>query len=263
MRINTFYSTIIVFILSAFLIGYMIVNALFGETDGTGGVFCEAARHGHLILQPVNSWSNIGFVLAGLTASWQLTYGQSPKNNLFYKSSFFAKFICGLMVLLGPASMAMHATETSLGGLFDMNSMYMIAGFMCGYALVRYYKLPIHFFFIIFFICLIIGNASPQLHKIINIDFFLGNLAFGTMCFVGLLHEFLYHKKYKGTAKIKFAVYCAITFVVAFIIWNFGRNGSCLCFPESPFQLHAVWHLLCALSVYFLFRYYISENNTN
>ncbi len=260
MKINTFTSTVLVFIISSFTIGLMIVYGGFGVTDGTGAVFCEASRTGNLILQPVNSWSNIGFVTAGLYASWQITYGNIRNNNIFYKSSFFAKFICGLMVLLGPCSMAMHATETSLGGLFDMNSMYLIAGFMVGYSFVRFYNLDIKYFFLIFFICVIIGNASPQLHKIINIDFFLGNLAFGLMCFLGLLHEFLYHNKKIVHAEIKYAVLCGLTFIIAFIIWNFGRDGSCICFPYSPFQLHGVWHILCALSVYFLFRYYISEN---
>lgn len=246
--------------LSSIVIGWMIITGGFGITNGTGGDFCEASRTGKLILQPINSWSNIGFAIAGLYAAYQMDSKSIKNDNIFYNNNFFAKFICGLMVLLAPCSMAMHATETSLGGLFDMNSMYLIAGFMVGYSFVRYYNLPMPFFFIFFFICLAIGNTAPLLHKVIPIKFYLGNLAFGLMCFVGLLHEFLYHHKKIVHAKIKYAVWCGLTFIIAFIIWNFGKDGTCLCYPFSPFQLHGVWHILCALSVYLLFRYYISEN---
>ena len=46
---------------------------------------------------------------------------------------------------------------------------------------------------------------------------------------------------------------------VAFAVWNTAKTGSALCFPHSLYQGHGVWHLLCAVSAYCLFRLYVSE----
>jgi hypothetical protein len=45
--------------------------------------------------------------------------------------------------------------------------------------------------------------------------------------------------------------------LVASVIWNASQHG--LCDPHSLLQGHAAWHLLCAVSAYFLFRFYASE----
>ena len=260
-KLNTFYFTLIFAVFAIVLLFIMLNFSMFGVANGNGGRFCEAARDA-LILQPSNSWSNAGFVFFGLFAAWQITYQKEKivRHNAFSVSSFFPKFLCCMMVLLGPCSMAMHATETDLGGLFDMNSMYLIAGFMVSYASVRYFKLNHKYFVLIYLSCLIFGNLSPYAHNFIDINFFLGNLAFGFMCFLGVVIEVLNIKKYNIDIKRKYIFYCVLSFVVAFIIWNFGVDGSCFCNPHSLFQLHAVWHILCALAIYFLFRYYVSEN---
>jgi hypothetical protein len=45
--------------------------------------------------------------------------------------------------------------------------------------------------------------------------------------------------------------------LVAFAIWNASK--AWLCQPYSLVQGHAIWHLLGAVSAYFLYRYYASE----
>ena len=45
----------------------------------------------------------------------------------------------------------------------------------------------------------------------------------------------------------------------AFAVWNTAKTGSPLCWPHSIYQGHGVWHLLCALSAWCLFRLYVSE----
>lgn len=262
-KINTFYFTLL-FALFALAILFTMLNlSMFGVSNGNGGLFCEEARNA-LILQPSNTWSNLGFVFFGLLAAWQITYRKNKivRHNVFSNSSFFPKFLCSMMVLLGPCSMAMHATETELGGLFDMNSMYLIAGFMVSYAMVRYFSLGHTYFVLIYIFCMLFGNLSPMLHRVVNTDFFLGNLAFGFMCGLGVVVEIISIKKKNVHIEKKYIFYCVLSFGVAFVIWNFGRDGSCFCDPYSPFQLHAVWHVLCALAVYFLFRFYTSEDET-
>ena len=45
--------------------------------------------------------------------------------------------------------------------------------------------------------------------------------------------------------------------LVAFGIWLLSTNGWCD--PDSIWQGHAAWHLLCAVAAYWLFRLYASE----
>ena len=52
----------------------------------------------------------------------------------------------------------------------------------------------------------------------------------------------------------------SLSIILAFVIWNVSLTGCPLCDPYSVIQGHAVWHLLCAVSLYCLFRYYVSEN---
>jgi dihydroceramidase len=45
---------------------------------------------------------------------------------------------------------------------------------------------------------------------------------------------------------------------VAYVIWILD-NTRLVCFENSLLQGHAIWHILGAVSVFFLHRYYVSE----
>lgn len=259
MNKNTFRFIAIFTIVILVLFYVSLVSHWFGISSGVGSNFCEASSAG-LIIQPVNSFSNIGFVISGLYCAWYISNTTNIKNNVFFTTSFMAKFFCAVVVLLGPCSMAMHATETSLGGLFDMNSMYLFAGFMFSYALTRYYKLQNLTFALIYFSCVIFCNIAGRFHTVFGIDFYAGSAAFGLFCVLGMLFEYLNLKKNKIQIQFKYAIYCSLTFLIAFGVWHFGYDGHCFCNPNSLFQWHGVWHLMSALSTFFLFRYYISED---
>ncbi len=49
------------------------------------------------------------------------------------------------------------------------------------------------------------------------------------------------------------------TLVVASTVWRFGRDGHPWCDPTSVFQWHGLWHVLCAVAAYLLFRHYAAE----
>ena len=50
-------------------------------------------------------------------------------------------------------------------------------------------------------------------------------------------------------------------FLIALLIWQLSHTEGLLCFPESVFQGHAVWHLLCAVSTAAIYVYYQSEHD--
>lgn len=97
----------------------MLHFSCFGVSNGNGGAKVKRSTYFTTFQFLVKS----GFVFFGLLAAWQITYRKDSivLHNAFSKSTFFAKFLTSMMVLLGPCSMAIDATETNLGGLFDMD----------------------------------------------------------------------------------------------------------------------------------------------
>lgn len=257
---NAFKITLLFTLIILIVFAIAVFYSWFGITEGVGGNFCETSRNG-IIKQPVNSFSNIGFVLSGLVSSWMLSHHKIDKSGFFFKHPFIPLFYCLITVLLGPCSMAMHATETRLGGLFDMNSMYLFGSFMFSFALARLYNLKSFVFIVIYLLVILLCNIAGSYRTVFGFDFYPGSAAFGLVCTLGMLFELLNYIKHKPLLKFKYAVYCSLSFLIAFGVWHFGWDGHCFCNPDSLFQWHGVWHLLCGLSTFFLFQYYTSEKN--
>ncbi len=236
-----------------------IIFEWFGPPTGVGSVFCEADRTG-LIKQPVNTWSNLGFIFCGLYIGWGLSQGKYNHNkNSLTQKTFYAAFFSSLVVYLGPGSMAMHATTTQAGGFLDMLSMYLIASFLVAYSAERFFKLqPLHFLLIFISILSICTWANFQdVHFIFD---FFGNAVFAFFITLTIIFESLNIFLRKMQHETKWALLSFAALILAFIIWNLWQNDTSLCNPYSLIQGHGIWHLLNALSLYFLFRYYVSEH---
>ena len=107
----SFYIPLFVALISLTLFFLAVFNGWLGEWAHVGAGFGEASRPG-LIKQPVNTWSNIGFVFTGLLIGWCLMRGAySTNKNALTQSTFYSAFFASLVVCLGPGSMAMHATR--------------------------------------------------------------------------------------------------------------------------------------------------------
>lgn len=135
-----------------------------GADVDRGAEFCEAAAG--RVRQPVNTLSNLGFVVAGLAIAREA--GRLPGVGTAYAC---------LVVLLGPASMAMHATESALGGHLDMLSMYLLATFAVAYAAMRLWRGGPRFARAVFVGCLlgcaVVESAGGELPVVMH----AGNLA--------------------------------------------------------------------------------------
>ena len=82
---------------------------------------------------------------------------------------------------------------------------------------------------------------------------------FGIFIVFATLLEYLVIFKKQTIFIKKWMLLSTITFVIAAVIWHFSKTGNILCYEYSLIQGHAVWHILDALALYFLFRYYVSE----
>ncbi|MFI5914319.1 ceramidase domain-containing protein [Dactylosporangium sp. NPDC051541] len=235
-------------VLSCGLLALAIARGWLGPDVGRGGNFCEAARPG-LIRQPANTFSNLGFVIAGLLIAWRTvpTPVKAP--------------MAGIVVLLGPASAAMHATQSAAGGALDMLSMYLIAAFAVSYAVMRWFGQGYALFAGVFVGC-VAGCALAGLYTApIPVVMYAGNVAFGVLLITAVALEVAIIRRRRTTSRPLYAYASIAAMLLAFAIWNVTNHG--LCAPHSLLQGHAVWHLLSAVAAYLLYRYYESEVNTN
>ena len=237
-----------------------LVYGWLGPFANAGGGFCERMRPG-LIKQPANTWSNLGFVIAGLSMAWSMAMGRFQQNrNALTQSSVIATTFSCLAVLLGPGSIAMHASGTKLGSFIDVLSMYLVASFLVAYSSRRVFNLKTIYFVLIFCIVLAFCIWAHGQHGYRFYVLSLGNFAFA-LCLVltTLLELFVVFVKRQPLARVW--GYASVgSILLAFFIWNMSRTGCPWCVPDSLLQGHAAWHLLDALSIYCLFRYYVSEN---
>jgi hypothetical protein len=228
-----------------------------GPDVGRGDGFCEAARPGW-IRQPANSWSNLGFVVAGLAVAWYaadrarlgVTLGAHPG---------LATAYAVLVVLLGPGSMAMHATQSDLGGHLDLLSMFLVSGFALAYALMRFLRRGPAFLVPVFAAAVLAGMAVQLRGGSVPVLGHVGNAAFGVEIVVALGLEVALYRRASPRQDLWFGVASVATLALAFAIWNTGKRGHPWCHPDTLLQQHGIWHVLCAVSAYLIFRHYAAE----
>lgn len=237
-------------VVSVGLLVLAVAGGWLGPDVGRGANFCEAARPGAL-KQPANSWSNLGFVIAGLVIAWHARSSSSVM-----PVGLQTAYAC-VVVVLGPASAAMHATQTSLGGHLDMLSMYLVAGFAASYAWVRWARRGPTSFAAAFVTCVTACELAGLWTREIPVVMYAGNLAFGLLLIAAVVLEAVLWRRGESRRTIGFGFAALGSMLVAFFIWNMSQHGWCD--PHSLLQGHAAWHLLCAAAAYFLYRLYASE----
>jgi hypothetical protein len=75
---------------------------------------------------------------------------------------------------------------------------------------------------------------------------------------LALAFEYYFRLKKKPQIEVRWLWIGTSLLGSAYIIWILD-NTRLVCFANSLFQGHAVWHILGAIAVLFLHRYYVSE----
>jgi Ceramidase len=228
-----------------------------GADVGRGANFCEAGRD-WIVRQPANTFSNVGFVVAGLLIAWHAGARRDRARNGTTLSGYryLPTIMACLVVLLGPGSAAMHATQSAVGGYLDMLSMYLVASFAAAYAAMRWFRggpqlLGVTFVGGIAF-CELIGLSDVK----VPIVTYSGNAAFALVLAIATTLEVLIKRRGEAPARPMYAYASLASILTGFVIWNATKTW--LCDPRSLIQGHAIWHVLGAVSAYFLYRYYAS-----
>ena len=111
----------IFFLLSAFgLIQSVETSYLIGEASR----WCERVSGG-LFREPLNTLSNLGFMVSGLYMFWIICNDKQGSTNPFIGITPISLLYASVVIFLGPGSMLMHGTNTNWGGWADNLSMIM------------------------------------------------------------------------------------------------------------------------------------------
>jgi hypothetical protein len=239
-----------------------------GEPNGcsaAGRCFCEAFRHGW-VKQPANTGSNLGFIAVGLGIAVALGARRNagrPAQNAMQGGiaasgrGSLAGFYAVVVALLGPGSMALHASMTGMGGRIDVLSMYLWVSFCVAYGALRLFGAGTGAFPVIY--AAIAGVLTWSLwFSSWSVDILFGVLCVG----FGLVEGLVWLRRRHLSQARGWLLLAGASFATAFAVWlPSRRSDGPLCDPDSLLQGHALWHLLCALSTWAIWRYYASERD--
>ncbi|MGA8045026.1 MAG: ceramidase domain-containing protein [Dermatophilaceae bacterium] len=222
-----------------------------GPDVDRGAGFCET-DHWCFFAQPSNTLSNLAFVAAGTALAW---HARRPSGRL--EIDLLAVPFTVIVALLGPGSMAMHATETDLGGHLDVLSMHLLAGFAASYAVARIRGWDAGRTVVLFALLVGLGTAASLSGGSVPVVRHPGNAFFALLLLVAVVGEAVLLRRraippWWGVASVT-------VLLVAFAIWLPSQTGRAWCIPESWLQGHALWHVLCAVAAYLLGRHYTAR----
>jgi hypothetical protein len=200
--------------------------------------FCEALVCGW-VRQPINAWSNISFMIVGIYIWMQLKRGWSPLH-LFSIAAF----------LVGVTSFLFHASMTFFFQFFDVSSMNMLILTCTCCNLARLKWIRPNQTTIAYIILLSLSMVITWFGKGKT-----GEWIFTFWIVSTFLSEFVL--KARGE-KPNFNPFFMASgcFILAFTIWT-GDIRGWWCDPDNHyFQGHAVWHVLNAVAILYLYKFF-------
>jgi len=215
------------------------------------GCYCEAvATHG--VRQMIDAWSSLSPALGGTLILW-FALGRRPRDRIRLAQSRLPSVLLALAACsIAIFSFHYHATLTWLGEWLDGVSLFLLAGFGLAWAVGRRFALgPAAFA-----LCYAAIAALPALVSWFAPD--TRKLTFVAMALAAIAIEWHWRRRKLTRARSGFLWLAVGSFSLAGIAWLLDWNRV-ICDPQSPLQLHALWHILSAPTVVALDRYFASE----
>lgn len=256
---------------AALSIGIVLVLGVGGYPGGPDDCileddcYCETVGGG-LIAQPVNAWSNLAFVVAGLAvladAGRRRERGSRPPGPRMVTDPVYPRLYGAAGVFIGVGSFAFHASMRAWGGNVDLISMYAYVGLFICYDLAR-----IHDWDRRVFLWWSMGATVLLSSALLVIPPQSGKWLFAAFVGVALLVELAvslpglrpWAPLPIDSPRTPWFWAGLGSFAAAAVIWDLSRSGGVWCRPESAVQGHAFWHLLGGTAVWCFYRYFAAE----
>ena len=205
--------------------------------------FCEQSLCSW-IRQPGNTWTNIGFLLAGLAIL------RAARRDGF-------AFLNGLALIAlatGLGSAFFHASETFVGRLFDYGGMYLGASYMLAVNTRRWLLIGRSATRLLFWA----SAAAPLLMMAVNDRYAATIYLLEGMFCCGFVEALLYFRQRRVGPRVHYnwLIGYWLVVLVAFGFWWLDKTRV-LCDPGNHWiSGHGIWHLLDALALYFVYLFY-------
>jgi hypothetical protein len=192
--------------------------------------FCETQQCGW-IQQPANTYSNLAYLIVAVMI-W--------RSHKLFAAAVFVLFIF---------STFFHTSGSVIGKLTDVAAMFVISMGLLTMALQRFYRLNSLQTHLIYWIGLTISlvylGVTGQ-----------GNFFFMTQVLAAVTFEVLLVRQKRDKLVPRRLFQSLVAFVIAGTMWLLDVK-KILCWPDVHFfSGHAVWHLFCALALWFIYRAY-------
>ena len=128
-RFFYFYAALSISFIFLFVFFTLSSFGLIQSSEGAGLIgeasrWCERVSGG-LFREPLNTLSNLGFMVVGLYMFWVICNDRQDSTNPFIGITPISLLYASVVIFLGPGSMLMHGTNTEWGGWADNLSMIM------------------------------------------------------------------------------------------------------------------------------------------
>jgi hypothetical protein len=223
--------------------------------------FCEAIGLG-FIRQPIDTWSNLAFVLVGLLILEDVLRPSSNRSNLLAQQRTYGVVYAVAVILIGLGSWFYHASLTFVGQWFDVMGMYLLGTFMVLYSFARVLSgtepgevkskdgCIFTASYVLFSFTLALSLiVVPELRRYL----------FGMLLVATIALEVVIRRRSVMQIRTGYFIAALLIYVLAQLIWTLDLNHIA-CDPKNLLQGHAIWHILTAASAGLLYWYYRSEN---
>jgi hypothetical protein len=220
--------------------------------------FCERVRDG-VIRQPVNTWSNLAFFLSGLAVVViggldRLVGSRSDRLNPMRTHFVYPAVLGVATALIGLGSVIYHSSMTFIGQSMDVISIYLLLGFMLVYNLSRVRARGMRsgvFVGVYVFlngVLTLMAVRWPVSRRYIFVALILAILVTEAVI-----------RRTRRPVMSQPLFYAALgSLALACFAWILDVTRV-ICWPDSWFQAHAMWHVLTAAAAGLVYLYFRSE----
>ncbi len=214
--------------------------------------YCEPIRD-RLVAQPVATYSNVGFMLAGVYIIFLTLRTPLSHTNLMRAQKGYGVLYGAAIACTGLFSFFYHASLTKVGDFFDLTGMFLFTSFLALYGLTRIRPMSGVQFVVSY------GVVNAALGVGLVVAYGLQQVYFLVLIAIALIAETLYVRGRKPNIKLRFMGLALLTFAAGGTVWVLDGSGLLGCDPTAPFTWHGVWHLAAAGAALLMYLYYRSE----
>jgi hypothetical protein len=222
--------------------------------------YCENISNSTLfgVAQPANSFSAFFFNVVAIYLAYDYLYSRAiAAKAWWYNRTLEPLFYILFVNLLGAFSFAMHAIMTPFAERMDQISLQIFFNLLIVVSLTRQFSDSIWLFWTSFGV---LEGLGIMLVFLVSDAIQLGLLGLQIAIFLGLeIRSQCFEEEETAPSEPKY-ILLAIAFMVSGIILWAVSQGEDACSPFDVLQGHAVWHVLCAFTTYFLWNYFSSRN---